>query len=72
MSAILAKSRENEFSGLRKSWGVSSVAHKKGPIPMSDARCPMPDDRLLIFDPELEQDCGGMHVTVGHLPYSLP
>ena len=23
MSAILAKSRENEFSGLRKSWGVS-------------------------------------------------
>ena len=25
MSAILAKSRENEFSGLRKSWGVSAV-----------------------------------------------
>ena len=23
MTAILAKSRENEFSGLRKSWGVS-------------------------------------------------
>ena len=23
MSAILAKSRENKFSGLRKSWGVS-------------------------------------------------
>ena len=25
MSAILAKSRENEFSGLRKSWGVSAL-----------------------------------------------
>ena len=24
MSAILAKNRENEFSGLRKSWGVSA------------------------------------------------
>ena len=28
MSAILAKSRENEFSGLRKSWGVSPDNNK--------------------------------------------
>ena len=28
MSAILAKSRENEFSGLRKSWGVSTRGHE--------------------------------------------
>ena len=25
MSAILVKSRENKFSGLRKSWGVSTI-----------------------------------------------
>ena len=34
MSAILAKNRENKFSGLRKSWGVSPAfndyRNKKG------------------------------------------
>ena len=32
MIAILAKSRENEFSGLRKSWGISADSKARGNI----------------------------------------